>query len=51
MMNGGKSTEAPLPEEDTVTVGCGLPSHPRRTSPSGMWRTSVIRGMVVDGQR
>ena len=51
MMNGGKSTEAPLPEVDAVTVGYRLPSHPRRTSPSGMWPTAVTRGMAVDDQR
>ena len=51
MMNGGKSTEAPLPEVDAVTVGYRLPSHPRRTSPSGMWPTAITRGMAVDDQR
>ena len=51
MMVGGKTTEAPLPEVDAVTVGYRLPSHPRRTSPGGMWPTAITRGMAVDDQR
>ena len=51
MMNGEKSTEAPPPEVDAVTVGYRLPSHPQRSSPNGMWPGAVTRGMAVDDQR
>ena len=50
-MAGEKSTEAPLPEVDAVTVGYRRPSHPQRSSPSGMWPSAVIRGMAVDDKR
>ena len=51
MMNGEKSTEAPLREVDAATAGYRLPSHPQRSSPSGMWSSAVTRGMAVDDQR
>ena len=51
MMGSGKTTGAPLPEVDAVTCGYRIPSHPRRTSPSGMWPTAITRGMAVDDQR
>ena len=51
MMNGEKSTGAPLREADAVTAGYRLPSYPQRSSPSGMWPSAVTRGMAVDDKR